>query len=201
MSATNDDVGILHLYSVGLDPGFGSSNFGVCITKLVDGMVNGLHAEEYPRPDFNEMISTTVRLLEEYDIRFYNSCRIFVDGANPSFIRAMKARVSEDTEYEDQITRWKSDNGANMVTLKWLTDNMFVVPIHFNKEHRNTLAHAKKLMGYGSGVVAINPSHTKLIISLRTAVEKGEGTLDKEATSHNDIFDAFRLSLQRWASN
>ena len=26
--------------SVGLDPGFGSSNFGVCITELVDGMVN-----------------------------------------------------------------------------------------------------------------------------------------------------------------
>ena len=72
--------------SVGLDPGFGSSNFGVCITELVDGMVNVLHAEEYQRPDFNEMIKTTVRLLEEYDIRFDNSCRIFVDAANPSFI-------------------------------------------------------------------------------------------------------------------
>ena len=33
-------------------------------------MVNVLHAEDYPRPDFNEMIKTTVRLLEEYDIRF-----------------------------------------------------------------------------------------------------------------------------------
>ena len=49
--------------SVGLDPGFGSSNFGVCITELVDGMVNVLHAEEYNRPDFNAMIKTTVRLL------------------------------------------------------------------------------------------------------------------------------------------
>ena len=42
--------------SVGLDPGFGSSSFGVCITELVDGMVNILHAEEYPRADFNQMI-------------------------------------------------------------------------------------------------------------------------------------------------
>ncbi|MGH9983809.1 MAG: hypothetical protein ACRD8W_07630, partial [Nitrososphaeraceae archaeon] len=41
--------------SVGLDPGFGSSAFGVCITELIDGQVNVLHAEEYPRPDFNEM--------------------------------------------------------------------------------------------------------------------------------------------------
>jgi hypothetical protein len=84
--------------SVGLDPGFGSSNFGVCITELVDGMVNVIHAEEYNRPDFNEMINTTIELLNEYNITFGNSCRIFVDGANPSFIRALKQRVYEDTD-------------------------------------------------------------------------------------------------------
>jgi hypothetical protein len=35
---------------------------------------------------------------------------------------------------------------------------------------------------------------------LRTAVEKGEGTLDKEATNHDDLFDAFRMSLQYWVT-
>ena len=45
--------------SVGLDPGFGSSAFGVCITELVDGVIIVLHAEEYPRPDFNFMIEKT----------------------------------------------------------------------------------------------------------------------------------------------
>jgi hypothetical protein len=75
---------------------------------------------------------------------------------------------------------------------------MFVVPIHFNKEHRNMLAHTKQLMEYGGGAIAINPSHTKLITALRTAVEKGDGSLDKEATSHCDCFEAFRLSLQFW---
>jgi hypothetical protein len=88
--------------SIGLDPGFGSSNFGVCITELIDGMVNVLHAEEYHRPDFNEMIKITVQLLQKYDIRFDNSCRIFVDAANPSFIRALKDRVNEDSDYEQQ---------------------------------------------------------------------------------------------------
>ncbi len=131
-------------------------------------------------------------------VRFDNSCRIFVDGANPSFIRALKARVKENTEYEEQIQRWKSYNGANIVTLKWLSDNMFVVPIDLIKEHRNMLAHAKKLMEYGSGVVAINPSRLKLITSLRTAVEKGEGTLDKDATCHDDLFDSFRMSIMFW---
>lgn len=54
--------------SVGPDSGLGSSAFGVCITELRDGIVNVLHAEEYPRLDFNEMIDITVKLLEEYDM-------------------------------------------------------------------------------------------------------------------------------------
>jgi hypothetical protein len=48
--------------SVELDPGFGSSNFGICMTELVDGIVSVLHAEEYQGPDFNEMIAITVKL-------------------------------------------------------------------------------------------------------------------------------------------
>ena len=32
----------------------------------------------------------------------------------------------------------------------------------------------------------------------RTAVENGEGVLDKEATSHSDVFDVFRMSLLFW---
>jgi hypothetical protein len=34
--------------SIGLDPGFGSSAFGICITELVDGMINVLYADEFP---------------------------------------------------------------------------------------------------------------------------------------------------------
>jgi hypothetical protein len=46
------------------------------------------------------------------------------------------------------------------------------------------------------GKIAINPDKfDKLITSLRTAVDN-DGTLDKEATSYNDIFDAFRLALK-----
>lgn len=40
-----------------------------------------------------------------------------------------------------------------------------------------------------------------LITAPRTVVETGDGTLDKEATSHDDVFDAFRMSLQYWVSN
>jgi hypothetical protein len=38
----------------------------------------------------------------------------------------------------------------------------------------------------------------ELITALRTALEKGEGTLDKEATSHDDLFDSIKMSFQFW---
>jgi hypothetical protein len=54
-------------------------------------------------------------------------------------------------------------------------------------------------MEYGTGSIAIQPDkHTKLITALRTAVENGEGALDKEVTSRDNCFDAFRMSLQYW---
>ena len=45
------------------------------------------------------------------------------------------------------------------------------------------------------GRIAINPAFEKLITSLRTSVDD-DGTLVKESTSYNDIFDAFRLALK-----
>ena len=55
---------------------------------------------------------------------------------------------------------------------------MFVLPVAFAKYHKEMLAHTKEIIEYHKGRIAINPSFSKLIISLRTAVEKGEGQLD-----------------------
>lgn len=44
--------------------------------------------------------------------------------------------------------------------------------------------------------MAIHPKRNKLITALRTAVEKGDSTLGKGATSHDDLLDTFRLLLQ-----
>ena len=46
--------------------------------------------------------------------------------------------------------------------------------------------------------MAIHSRFNKLIIALRTAVEKGDGSLDKDATSFDDCFDSFRLSMLFW---
>jgi len=58
---------------------------------------------------------------------------------------------------------------------------------------RHVLGHSKLLLE--KGYLAINEKFDKLITSLRTAVA-AENTLDKEATSYNDVFDSFRLALE-----
>jgi hypothetical protein len=117
---------------------------------------------------------TNVRLLEEYNIRFDSSCRIFVDAANPSFISTLKQAVNEDPDYTKQIAFYKK-NYPSVYDLQFLQQNMFVIPVPFSKEHKNMLAHCKELLEYQNGMVAIHPRHNKLITALRTAVENAEG--------------------------
>ncbi|MFL6470562.1 MAG: hypothetical protein ACJ71H_06905 [Nitrososphaeraceae archaeon] len=89
------------------------------------------------------------------------------------------------------IARYKSEKlGDN-----W-SENMKIVPVNFNSEYKAMLGHCKMILESDGGRIAINPDRfDKLITSLRTAVDN-DGTLDKEATSYNDIFDAFRLALK-----
>ena len=84
-----------------------------------------MHAEEYRRPDYNEMLSTVYGLMSKYNVD-----KVYIDGANPSFIKSLKLQIGEDADYDKAIARYRS------------------------------------------------------------------GTLDKESTSYNDIFDAFRLALK-----
>jgi hypothetical protein len=76
--------------------------------------------------------------------------------------------------------------------------DMDVVPVNFSMEHKSMLGNVKMLMERDGGYVAINPKFDKLITALRTAVEKGEDALDKEITSYNDVFDAFRLAMKMY---
>ena len=47
------------------------------------------------------------------------------------------------------------------------------------------LAHTNGLMEHNNGYVGINPKYNILVTALRTAVENGKGSLDKQATSHD----------------
>jgi hypothetical protein len=173
--------------SMGIDPGYGSSAFGVVVTQWQDNHIQILHAEEYSRPDYNEMLSVVYGFMSKYDVN-----KTYIDGANPSFIRSLKIQIGEDPEYDKVIARSRSDGLGEEAALS----NMRVVPVNFNKEHKAMLGHCKMILEETEPRrIAINPRFDKLIVALRTAVDN-DGTLDKESTSYNDIFDAFRLALK-----
>jgi hypothetical protein len=172
--------------SMGIDPAYGSSVFGIVVTQWVDNHIQILHAEEYRRPDYNEMLSTVYGLMSKYQID-----SVYIDGANPSFIKSLKIQIGEEADYDKVIARCRSEGLGD----SWSKD-MKIVPVNFNKEHKAMLGHCKMLLEKDGGHIAINPDKfDKLITALRTAVDN-DGVLDKEATSYNDIFDALRLALK-----
>jgi hypothetical protein len=83
--------------------------------------------------------------------------KIYIDAANPSFIRALKQEIGDREDYENQISYYKK--------MKWNWHNhMTVIPISFNVEHKEMLGHAKMLLE--KRFVAIHPTLDKLITSL-----------------------------------
>ena len=171
--------------SMGIDPGWASSPFGIVITQFTDDQIHILYAEEFERPDYNEMLSKIWSLMTEFELSKRNG-KIYVDGANPSFIKSLKIQLGEDPNYDNVIAYYKSQ--------KWdWTRNMFVIPVNFSTEHKAMVGHAKLMFEQGN--ISINSKHDKLVTSLRTAIEN-EGILDKEMTSYDDVLDAFRLALK-----
>ena len=131
------------------------------------------------------MLSVVYGLISKYQVD-----KIYIDGANPSFIKSLKIWIGEEAEYYKVIARYRSEG------LEDATKDMKIVPVNYNKEHKAMLGHCKMILEQDPGKIAINPDRfDKLITALRTAVDN-DGTLDKEATSYNDIFDAFRLALK-----
>jgi hypothetical protein len=111
--------------SMGIDPAYGSSAFGIVVTQFEDGIVQIMHAEEYHRPDYNEMLSLVYGLMSKYNVD-----SVYIDGANPSFIRSLKLRIGEDPDYDKVIARAKADG----LDESWWTKDMRIIPVNFNKE-------------------------------------------------------------------
>jgi hypothetical protein len=79
--------------SMGVDPAYGSSAFGVVVTQWIDNHIQILHAEGYHRSDYNEMLSVVYGLISKYKVD-----KIYIDGANPSFIKSLKLQIDEDPD-------------------------------------------------------------------------------------------------------
>ena len=165
------------IHSLGVDPAFGSSAFGMVLTELVPehNIIRVLSAEQYDNhPNPQNMIDKIFDLHRE----IYNLW-IFCDGSNRGFMTSLKIAFGESINYE------KAEDV--------LPGNNKIIPVNFAKEHKTMISHLAQL--FNEHHVAVPEQFDKLIISLKTAVVN-EYSLDKEATSYNDIFDALRLSLR-----
>ena len=50
--------------SMGIDPGFGSSPFGIVVTQFSDGVLQVLSADEFERPRYEDMITKVADLYQ-----------------------------------------------------------------------------------------------------------------------------------------
>lgn len=81
---------------MGLDPGWGTSSFGIVVTHFVDGLIRVAYVDEYSRSDHSEMVSVVWDLIQRYNVT-----KVLVDASAPSFIRALKLQWDERPDYEN----------------------------------------------------------------------------------------------------
>ena len=127
--------------------------------------------------------------MKKYGIYSDPEGKVYVDGSASAFVRSLKIAIGEDPNYESAIARAKT---SGLKHPWWLGK---VEPVMFGTggAHKAMLGHANMMMD--KGFVVIHPSFTKLIIAICTVYEN-EGSLDKERSSHTDVFDAFRMALK-----
>ena len=135
-----------------------------------------LFAEEYDRPNPEDITDLCFDLHRKYQNTWF-----FVDAANAGFITQLKIHFGERLKWD------KLDDIS--------PQNNRVIPVNFMTEHKAMLTHLHLLIN--KEYLAIPEKYDKLIVALRTAIAN-EYSLDKEATSYDDILDAARLALKAY---
>ncbi|HEU4822426.1 MAG TPA: hypothetical protein VFS97_03285 [Nitrososphaeraceae archaeon] len=106
-------------HSCGVDPGFGSSSFGICVLEYSDEIIKVVYADQFERSSFNDMVQKVWELHTTIGLD-----NIYCDGANVEFIEAIKQELGEDSNWQhihDKIAWAKKDND--------ISSYMKVVPV------------------------------------------------------------------------
>lgn len=176
--------------SLGIDIGYGSSNTAFVVTEHIDGYIRCIYAKQFHRPVNEEMLRLAVNLIFHYQLNRWGN-QVYVDAANPGFIRSLKIAIGETAEYEQEIQGWKKENPY------WKPEGtMTVIPIPFSIKGESML---EKLKDFADkGLLAVNPEQFEDLMSdLRTARVVGR-KLEKDKASNQtmDLLDALRLSTE-----
>jgi hypothetical protein len=170
-----------NITSIGIDPGFGSSSSAVVATEflLEDRKVRVIFSQEYEHANPQDIVDIVFNLYVQYGT---DNTSVFIDGSNRAFLNLAKVAFSESLNWEKSIS-------------KPSPDNMKIIPVAFNTEHKSMLAHLSVLLS--KSYLCIGKEHDKLLVSLRTAYAN-ELSLDKERTSYSDSIDACRLACKMY---
>ena len=86
------------------------------------------------------MLSLVYGLISKYQID-----KVYIDGANPSFIKSLKLQIGEEADYDKVIARYRSGGLGDG------TQDMKIVHVNFNKEHKAMLGHCKMILERDGG--------------------------------------------------
>lgn len=172
------------LHIMGVDPAWGSSKFGFVVARLADSKIQIVVAEEYEHADMMVMPKTGADLITKYRIS-----KVYIDGANPGYIRTLKALISERTDYDKAMEEYKRQKIDYQKVMR-------IVPVMFSQENKEMLTHAQELVS--NGMVAIDKQFDSLLTQMRSAQVKETGKLDKEdgKGATYDLVDSFFLACK-----
>ena len=180
-------VGLSTKKSLGIDPGFGSSQTAFVVTEFVDNLVRVVYSEQFQGASTAQMVSHAYRIIQRYGLA-NGINKIYIDGSNPGFIRSLKEALSEFVNYEVFVEKAKKDGNRP------LYHYMNVIPVNFSTEGKPMLGNVKKYAD--NGWLAIDPdNHKELMLDLRIAQADEEMKLDKTDNTM-DMLDALRLAME-----
>lgn len=170
--------------SIGIDPAWGSSNFGICVCQFVDGRIQVIYAKEFERPEPNEMERLVLDLVRDYNIfssQQQQNGQILIDGANVNFCKYLKTMLGEYPNYEEL----DQDD----------YQYMRVRPINFGTTHKQLLSNMIQLVNKGYVSISDNDDRFEdLLLQMRIAKVDDHYGLQKKSHSL-DLIDALRLAL------
>jgi hypothetical protein len=189
-----DNWDIAAKYVMGVDAAWGGdSKLAIVVARYVNGKVQIIHSSEMERPIFQAAINEIKRLVNKcyYGEGIQN---ILIDASNVEVYTTLCQIYGQNSSLkylQEKQLYYKKINRP-------LEESLFVCPVPFSTQHKNMLAHLKRIIEdtdtNGTAIVAIDPRFEELTTALRTATST-ELDLDKSATVHDDTLDAARLAL------
>jgi hypothetical protein len=169
------------IHSIGIDPGFSSSPTGIVATEFLkeESKIRIVYAEQFEKSDPQYLVNLIFNLYHKYG---HLNTSIYVDGSNRAFVNLLKVAFNESLNWEKSM-------------IKPNPNNMNIIPVSFNSEHKEMLSHLAMLVS--KEYLCIPKQFDKMEIALRTAYAD-EYSLNKEKSSYNDLTDSLRLACKQY---